>query len=110
MKVFVKDITGGNNAIYESEGNCLYWRLEDRIINGNGVKVSFKGIDVITHEFLNASIGRLCSNFDRKLLIKKKFEILDTKDSHKDFFKAVIIAGREYYKKKEEIKKKFIET
>jgi hypothetical protein len=108
MKVFVKDITGGNNAIYESEGNCLYWRLEDRIINGNGVKVSFKGIDVITHEFLNASIGRICSNFDRRLL-KQKLEILDTKESHRDFFKAVIIAGREYYKKKEEIKKKFFE-
>lgn len=108
MKVFVKDITGGNNAIYESEGNCLYWRLEDRIINGNGVKVSFKGIDVITHEFLNASIGRICSNFDRRLL-KQKLEILDTKESHRDFFKAVIIAGREYYKKKEEIKKQFFE-
>jgi len=108
MKIFVKNVIGGNNAIYESEGNCLYWILEDQIINGKDVKVSFKGIDVITHEFLNASIGRICSNFDRRLL-KQKLEILDTKESHRDFFKAVIIAGREYYKKKEEIKKKFFE-
>jgi hypothetical protein len=109
MKILVKDLVAGGNAVYESEGNSLYYLLEDRIINGKSVKVSFKGIDVITHEFLNASIGRLCSNFDRKLLIKQKLEILDTKDSHRDFFKAVIIAGREYYKKKEEIKKKFFE-
>jgi hypothetical protein len=108
MKILVKDLVAGGNAVYESEGNCLYYLLEDRIINGKSVKVSFKGIDVITHEFLNASIGRICSNFDRRLL-KKKLEILDTKDSHRDFFKAVIIAGREYYKKKEEIKKKFFE-
>ena len=108
MKILVKDLVAGGNAVYESEGNSLYYLLEDRIINGKSVKVSFKGIDVITHEFLNASIGRICSNFDRRLL-KQKLEILDTKESHRDFFKAVIIAGREYYKKKEEIKKKFFE-
>lgn len=63
MKISVFDIIQNETAAFQEEGEMIYILLEKSILKGEAVELSFEEIEMCSSRFLNASIGRLYSNY-----------------------------------------------
>lgn len=68
MKISVKDLIGSAFAGYHSEGLKLYALLEKEVVANQPVELSFEGIEACATMFLNASIGKLYTQFPAQTL------------------------------------------
>ena len=59
MKVVVRDVIGGEDAITLDDGQRVYDQVRPALKQGESVDVDFAGVNVFASPFFNAAIGQL---------------------------------------------------
>ena len=60
MHINVKELVG-ENAMTLGDGEAIYARIHDPLIQGETVELDFDGVQLFASPFFNAGIGRLLS-------------------------------------------------
>lgn len=95
MSVFITEILNGESFNSRESGGIVFEVINDIISSNHEVTLSFKGVDMCSSAFINASIGKLYfannpSQVDRLL------SIVDTDDQLEKKIKRSISAAKDF--------------
>lgn len=96
--VKIKDITGSNRALSAIDGAQVYDKILGSLRQKRKVTLDFRGIDLTITAFLNASIGKLYSEFSPEE-IKSLLEIKNLHSDEIHLLKIVIDRAKERFNK-----------
>ncbi|HQI70807.1 MAG TPA: STAS-like domain-containing protein [Bacteroidales bacterium] len=92
----IYDEVGGDSAISVDDGDALYKKIDNALVQNITVVLDFQNINLIITAFLNAAIGQLYSKYNSDQLNEKlKLENVKSEDVH--LFKKVIERAKEYF-------------
>lgn len=95
MHVKIKELVGVN-AMTLADGEAIYHRIHDPLVEGKAVELDFEGVQVFGSPFFNASVGRLLEDLKPDILNSRlKFEHLS--DFGARVLRRVIENAKEYY-------------
>ena len=110
VKIILQDLIDSKSAISTEDGNKLAERIDKAFKNEANVEVSFKGIEIVTSSFLNAGIGQLFGNHDKKT-INDKVKIIDIEEVDLNLLNQVKETADKYFKRpnQKESNKEFLD-
>ena len=93
----VKDVIGHKLCISVKDGEKVFAKVKAILNDGGRVRLSFKGVGLITGAFLNGAIGRLFGIFDKKK-IHESVRVRDIEEGYLLLIKAIADNAIRYYK------------
>jgi len=95
MHVKIKELVGVN-AMTLADGEAIYHRIHDPLVEGQTVELDFEGVQVFGSPFFNAGVGRLLEDLKPDALnARLKFEHLSDFGAH--VLRRVIDNAEQYY-------------
>lgn len=95
MHVKIKELVGVN-AMTLADGEAIYHRIHDPLVEGEAVELDFEGVQVFASPFFNAAVGRLLEDLKPDALnARLKFEHLS--DFGARVLRRVNDNAKEYY-------------
>lgn len=91
------EYAGGPICVTPNDGEKAYLDICAAIDSGQGVSVSFSGVEDLTPAFLNAAIGHLYGKYSEEIL-RERLTTAEAKQEDLSMLKRVVDRAKEYFR------------
>lgn len=97
ITIGIVNIVGDGICVSSDDGEKVYETVLSILKLGNGVLISFAGVEDLTTVFLNAAIGQLYGQFSEEE-IRARLSVIDASSQDLETLKHCIDRAKEYFK------------
>lgn len=96
--VHVREVVGSGIFVASGDGERVSQAIVSAISQGQEVRLSFKGCEVLTAAFLSAAVGQLYGRFPEKYLDKLLLTPVDISRDDSLYLKRVRESAKDYFR------------